>query len=931
MPKKILDLSYIQIGEDGSTLFKTDFFHVTVNRDNQVVPGILKITPTYQPLNNWDNWENNHWIELLQIIRLCELTLIKAFEPNRKHNLRPTLDDKLINCYGKNIRTNEKSIIYFDIVPRYKERIQLRDLLFLEKSEVSEEELEPFKKDNLYGKPFDFSSPVKPSDKLYNSIFKKLLAIITENDFSKWLLEDSFGIKENCIACGNITQHPHKTGITEVAGFKIALDARSQEERGRAFCDTVMHIPALRYWKDEWIVDAGKIFSAYRATVNSLYKTENNREFDWMCLMNLAKEQEGPHTHIHFIPRTPSGKDYGRDFLMDISTYRSIEEAAITANTTKAAIVEEFRKELNKNLKKEEFMVIQSERDEQQLLKEKINRILDKVSHSPEDTQENRWKKAMAFGFTLNYVKYIKPKSYSLYEGKKKIIIGKLSEILFKIIYHDFRIKYSIYATEERLSDEITSFVNFLWEVRNKEYNGNFIKQLEKKIQNLFEYCFLALNYKQHKDECAILILGSFSTGMATLYSDIEYFILIKDQKDKDCYLGVSDLFNTIIHSFGESKHLLEKINMEHIFEDDYSEIKKYITENQGLRIDHAKNPMTTVRFFPFIDTPSNLVQSFLKPENTYHQNGNHSTSALLTTKYFFGKQDIYEEYKNEFVKALLKSEFFLLVKNLLKYDLKKSEGIFGETNNEGFKDNNKINVKSILSNIINMIRQLYLLHKSYVGNDDLHSDFFNILETLKKELFIEESQYKTWEGLIRNIYKLRLSLQSERKNADITITVADLKEMLRNDKIEQIFKEISEFVENEANNIITLHEAIKMSLEMPSNQPIARLSEFCSTSSSSISSYSGTSFSINKDLDTIMLQLSQKIAEQDTLQFLPLYNKTAYNDLPENFRGFLSDNTQGERHLLANPHPSTEDFWNNMLNDDRKQILECKFRYPGA
>jgi WD40 repeat protein len=90
------------------------------------------------------------------------------------------------------------------------------------------------------------------------------------------------------------------------------------------------------------------------------------------------------------------------------------------------------------------------------------------------------------------------------------------------------------------------------------------------------------------------------------------------------------------------------------------------------------------------------------------------------------------------------------------------------------------------------------------------------------------------------------------------------------------------------------------------SNQPIARLSEFCSTSI-----------------------LSER--RKDTLQFLPLYNKTAYNALPKNFRSFLSDNTQGERHLLEYPHPSTEDFWNKTLNDDRKQILEYKFRYSGA
>lgn len=924
MPKKIFKSSFIQVGCNQSNLFKTRNFCVNVNRDNQAVPGILQITTIYNLLNDWDNWQREHWIELLQTIRLCELTLIVAFEPNRDPKLKPTQDNKLINCYGKNRRINGKSIIYFDIVPRYKERIQLRDLLSLEKSEVSEEELEPFKTDNLYGKPFNFDSPIKPSDKIYNSIVMKLLATINQNDFSKYLLEDNFATKDSCIACVKISEHPHATGIVEIAGFKIALDARSQEERGRVFCDTIMHVPALRYWEDEWMADLGKIFAAYRSTVSSLYKTENNREFDWMCLMNLAKEQEGPHTHIHFIPRTAGGKDYGCDFSMDKSTYKNIEEIAIVEGTTKEAIVKKFRKELNKNLKKEEIMVIKSEHDEQQLLLQKIEKLLNDISQYKSDTKKNREKKAIAHGFVLNYVKCIKStEKFSDYRNK---IIKQLSEVLKEIINKDLLAPSNIHNNEDNLFKEINAFIIDLYENRNNQEKidytiyTKFVNKLEYNIKELFHYCFSATNYGHLIHENAVLILGSFATGMATLYSDIEYFILIRDEEHKNSCRRAAYLFNTIIKSLGENKDLLD--DMHDIFNSDYDEIAQYANKNKGLSIDASKNPFNDDLFCEFVNTPKKLLEKLLSDSNyTRHELGNHTTSALLTTKFLSGNEELYNQYKKMFINYLSKKEYFDLIISLLKMDLNINIE-FGErlTFNE-----KTINVKSILANIIHIIRGLYLLHKSYDLNDDLESNFFTMLEILKEKLSIEESRYQKWMELIQNIYKLRLSLQSERKSADITIK--DLKNRLHNENIESILRDISSFVKSKFDEISnSFAETIAKNL----SQDVSKLTITSNESQPLL--FSSPSTQSEKNTASSIEDIEEKKEAGGTLEYSPSKSEIDYDTRPKSKEPNVGNYSPSSVDYTSEPKEEENShdiiYYGTLNSEDTKSQIKLGIKY---
>lgn len=327
------------------SLFETKCFSVIVNPDNQLVPGILRILPRDLSLGDWNNWKREHWAELLQVIRRCEITLINTFYDTSVIS-RPNQDDRLINCSGKQRRIGADTTIHFDIVPRYKNEVNL-------KYDVSGKTVNHTFKDMLYGKPFDFNNAFKPVPELLDLIESKLNATLNTNDFNSYKLEDEFPSKDGCIACVPSHMHPAQTGLAEVSGFRVALDVRSQEEPGRGFCDLGKygHVPALRYWQDNWMEECGDIFAAYRNTVNTVFPTDSNREFDWMCLMNLAKPEEGTHTHIHFIPRTFGGKNYGHDFSMDAATYVSMDPA------NKSYLVSTFQKVFVSNLVKQDLRI----------------------------------------------------------------------------------------------------------------------------------------------------------------------------------------------------------------------------------------------------------------------------------------------------------------------------------------------------------------------------------------------------------------------------------------------------------------------------------------------------------------------------------------------------------------------------------------------
>lgn len=298
-------------------LLETNQFKVVIPRDNQLVPGILRLEPKVEKYNNWNNWEDNDWKELLQIQRLIEFTLIEAFD-KRKPSLKPTEDNKLVNFFGKQRKTIGGVRVYFDIAPRYSKPIS-----FLVNSDIITFE------DTFYGKPFDFSNKKVIADDVYAEIVAILRNTLQSTDFMQFELDDDFGTKwDNCYSCMHPQNHPENVGLVQVGKqgsnieFSLALDSRSQEEKGRTFCDSDLHIPALRYWEDDRMAIVGELFKHHRHTVDEIYPSPTGeREFELAILMNLAKSPEGTHTHGHFIPRTPGSIDYGSDFEMNAGKY----------------------------------------------------------------------------------------------------------------------------------------------------------------------------------------------------------------------------------------------------------------------------------------------------------------------------------------------------------------------------------------------------------------------------------------------------------------------------------------------------------------------------------------------------------------------------------------------------------------------------------
>lgn len=330
-------------------LLTTDNFRVIIPRDKQTVPGVLRLEVTKPHLNDWLAWGDEDWAELIKTQRVIEFLLIEAFEKDRDPKLKPTSDKKLVNLLGKQRRNGQECRIYFDIAPRYGEKEEIIILTESEKHSFYDE---------LSGKPFDFSKSVVLSDIIYNKIVNMLRTTLSQIDFSKFNLKDDFSKKwSECFNCKHPKEHPEQAGLVEAQSetgltFAMSLDSRSQEEKGRAFLDPFLHIPALRYWDDELMPTVGKAFQSYISTVNDCYKVDTGREFDFAILMNLARPPAGTHTHFHFIPRTPGGKNYGYDFLMDTKTYLPLTKDS----QERKKIVSDFSDKLCTNLNKKKTL-----------------------------------------------------------------------------------------------------------------------------------------------------------------------------------------------------------------------------------------------------------------------------------------------------------------------------------------------------------------------------------------------------------------------------------------------------------------------------------------------------------------------------------------------------------------------------------------------
>ena len=253
-PEKYLIADFYKKGRN-AVLLVTSRFKVIIPRDHQTVPGVLKLEPQSKRLYDWDQWNDSDWKELIQVQRLLEFTLISAFNP-RDPFLKPTQDDQLINFFGKQRNINGFLRIYFDIALRYSKPVIIdfdkEKTIFI---------------DEKFGKPFDFSCKKIITDQVYQHIVNTLRQTLTITRFDQFQLNDHFEEKIiGCYNCQHPQNYPEQAGLVQVVQpksqltFSLGLDPRSQEEKGRGFCGSDLHIPALRYWEDERMVIVGKIF-----------------------------------------------------------------------------------------------------------------------------------------------------------------------------------------------------------------------------------------------------------------------------------------------------------------------------------------------------------------------------------------------------------------------------------------------------------------------------------------------------------------------------------------------------------------------------------------------------------------------------------------------------------------------------------------------
>jgi diadenosine tetraphosphate (Ap4A) HIT family hydrolase len=314
------------IDGENAILLETANFNVIVPRNNQGVPGVLRIVPKDARLNNWDNFRPEDEIELLKLQGLLEFILISALD-NRDSKIKPEDDKKLINFYAKQVRNPDNSLcMSIEVVPRYSTSVVIADEKFV---------------DERFGKPFDFKNNRRSISALSYAelinLLRRTASAINLDHYTSQLNKDSFsktwekGAKP-CISCKDTKDHP--TGLAHIAtrssgiAMHAILDGRDQrpENQGRGFVEFAQHISGIRYLNEDQMIAIFALFKVFRDSINEAYPLAA-RTFDFACLMNLARDPEGCHVHFHVIPRTPGEPGYGNEYDMDPTKYQPLAES----------------------------------------------------------------------------------------------------------------------------------------------------------------------------------------------------------------------------------------------------------------------------------------------------------------------------------------------------------------------------------------------------------------------------------------------------------------------------------------------------------------------------------------------------------------------------------------------------------------------------
>ena len=162
-------------------------------------------------------------------------------------------------------------------------------------------------------------------------------------------------------------------------------------------------------------------------------------------------------------------------------------------------------------------------------------------------------------------------------------------------------------------------------------------------------------------EDFAFVAFGSIGRGFASPYSDLEFAILLKDEKHKEYFKALSELFHIRINALGEAPiGLFGLPSLNWLAAEDGP-------SGWGLMLDSG-NIVPHAPDFNLIGLPHHLASLF---DPSYTGVDIRKKSSFYVSTLLFGKQDLVDQYRDEVNKILNVDNFRAqLVESLLQEDL---------------------------------------------------------------------------------------------------------------------------------------------------------------------------------------------------------------------------------------------------------------------
>jgi hypothetical protein len=237
--------------------------------------------------------------------------------------------------------------------------------------------------------------------------------------------------------------------------------------------------------------------------------------------------------------------------------------------------------------------------------------------------------------------------------SKSRELWSELIEVLTKVCLEDHRFAAS---KVQNLPKNVSDLRETLRGVRERCAHGgarnlsNVRRELYEFMEELFRLAAEVALPPDRAIEYVIVGIGSWATGLATPYSDLEYFILVKDLEHVPLLTNFAELVELLLLAMGESipRWRTQELQV-------FSRFSQLFQAGvAGFRLDSHKHPREFNRLIPLITTPKALIENLCDHDKWIHKRGHHLTAALWTTRYIYGTDDsLFRTYQFALEQAL--------------------------------------------------------------------------------------------------------------------------------------------------------------------------------------------------------------------------------------------------------------------------------------